>query len=106
MHLYSALRSVIRRPWKERQTDLNDCRVECVNGAGYLLEQSWLICPVQLSSIGDEHLCVIGKNPPVPLRVRMSKSAPGNRPANAHVVELLALRAETHLNVAQTLAVR
>jgi len=61
---------------------------------------------IQLAGDAEQTLREVGVDPPVPRRVRIGQGVARDLAANPHVVELLALRAQTRFDVPQALAKR
>ena len=64
-----------------------------------------MIACVKFAGDGNESLCEVGMNAPVTCLVGIGQSAARYGTANAHVIELVALRTQARFDVAQALTI-
>ena len=90
-------------PGKERQTEVNRRRIQCVDG---LLEvHAEALVAVELPRLADQHLRELGVDPPVASLIGHGQRGARDRRPDAHVVELLGTCAQAGFNVAQALSI-
>ena len=102
MHLDRRLGCAERRPRKQRQGQVDGCRVQRIRRVLQLEGQA--VADIELSGLGNQSLGELGMNTPVPLLVGIGKCCPSDLLPEPHVIKLRRLCRETDLEVAQTLA--
>ena len=91
------------RPGKKRQTQVDRCGVEGING---LLErQPEIVVGIKITGLMNEDLGEVGIDAPVASLVGIGQSASGHAAAESHVIEFRRHRSQADLNIAKTLAV-
>jgi len=103
-HLDGALAAAVLRPGEQRQTQIDGREFERVNGLGQL--QAERLVAIKFASSGDQHLSEIGKDAPVATLVGVRQRVARDGTAQAHVIKLGALGAQTGFDVAPTFAAR
>jgi hypothetical protein len=104
VNLHRRLGGSKRRPRKQRERQVDRGGVQRVRGVGQIDAKGFV--DIQLSGNADQALREVGVDPPVARRVRVGQRMARDLPADTHVVELLGLRAQTGIDVPQTLAKR
>ena len=104
MQLDPGLRRTEQRPREDGQAQVYRRSVEGEDGVVEF--QSEVVVRVQGPGDADEFLGEFRVHPPVPPRVGVGQGVARNTAADAHVVELRGMRAQSDLDVAQTLPVR
>ena len=100
---FGALATTESRPGKQRQAQVDGGGIQCVGGLLQLDAEP--VGRVQPPRVGDQDLGEIGVNSPVAPLVGFGQRVPGDRAAEAGVVELLGDRAQAGLDVPQALAI-
>ena len=90
-------------PGEERKAELDRAGVQGVNGSLQVYVER--VPRVEAASLGDEHLGIIGVDPPVASLVGVCESAARDGAADPHVVEPFGDGAEACLDVAQALTI-
>src|SRR5437660_553128 len=90
-------------PRKKRQAKIDGGRVEGIDS--FVERHPEVVVEVKLSGPSDQQLSKVGVDAPVAHRVGVRQSVARDATANAHVIELRLLSAQTGFDVAQTLAV-
>ena len=103
MQFDGGLRAHEGRPWKDREAEVDGGRIEGVDGLVEIDAEA--VLGVEAPGDGDQGLGEVGVDAPVALVVGVGQGVSGDTPANAHVIELGALRPQAGLDVAQALAV-
>ena len=99
--LDGGLRGPEQSPREHGQAQVDRRSVESENG---ILEfHAEVFVGIERSCDPDQLLSELRMDPPVASLVGVGQRVARDRPANAHVVELVALRSQTDLDVAQTL---
>src|SRR6266404_1819927 len=91
-------------PWKQRQAEIDDGRVECVNTA-LEVAPPFFVC-VEFLGAANQHLREVRVNSPIAFFVRIGESAPRNPRANSEMIAFGRSGTQTRFDVAQTLAIR
>jgi len=104
VHLHRGLRGSKRRPRKQRERQVDRRRVQGVRRVGQVDPKGFVDIP--LAGDGDQALREVGINPPIARSVRIGQRIARDLTTDAHVVELLGLRAQTRFDVPQALAKR
>ena len=99
MQLHRRLRATKRRPRKD-QTQIDRRRVERVHGL--LQIHAKRIRGVKLACHADQALGEVRVDAPIANFVRIRQRAARDQAANAHVIQLLAMRPQARFDVAQT----
>jgi hypothetical protein len=89
-----------RRPWKDRQTQVDRRGVERVHRLFQIDAKG--IVGVELASHGDQSLGEVCVDTPIPNFVRIRQSAARDAAANPHVIKLLAMRTQACFDIAKT----
>jgi len=102
VHFHRGLGRAKRRPWKQRQRQIDRCGVQRVGGVRQIDPEGLL--GIQLASNTDQTLSEVGVDAPIARGVRIGEGVARDPSPDTHVVEPLGLRAQACLDVAQTLA--
>ncbi len=86
-------------PGKKRQAQIDGGGIERVNRLGQLHAEAAVV-GVERSRAGNQHLREVGVDAPIAHRVRMSQGVARDLTANAEMIELGLLRAQTSFDVA------
>jgi hypothetical protein len=90
-------------PGKKRQTQIDGRSIESVNRQGQLGAKA--LVRVERTGTSDQHLREVGVDAPIAHGVRMGQGVARDLSANAEMIELGLLRAQTSFDVAQALAI-
>src|SRR2546425_5186343 len=90
-------------PGKQRQAEIDSGRIERVDGL--LQSQAEVVFEVKRPRCLDQQLGKVGVDAPVAHRVGVRQRVARNATANAQVIELGLVRAQTSFDVAQALAI-
>jgi hypothetical protein len=103
VQLHRGLGASKRCPRKDRQAQVDGRGVQRVDR--FLQIDAKGLVDIELARHDDQALREVGVDAPVAHLVRIGQRAAGNAAANAHVVELVALRSQARLDIAQALSV-
>jgi len=92
-----------RSPRKNRQTQIDRSRIQCVDRLRKI-DTKWFV-HVKWSSDSNQTLSEVGVDSPISNRIGVGQRVSRHRTAKAHVVELGGLTSQTGFDVAQTLAI-
>ncbi len=101
VELHSRLGRAERCPRKQRQAQIDSCRVESVDGVVEL--NSKRLAGIEVAGRADQTFGEIGIDAPVARRVCIGEGVAGHPTTDAHVIDLLRLSAQARLDVAQAL---
>jgi len=103
MELHRGFAATKLSPREKRQTQIDDGRVQRVNGMHQVHTKG--LVRVQLTSSLDQYLSKIGIDPPIAHLIRMRQSIARYSTTNAHVIQLGGPSAQTRFNIPKTLAI-
>jgi hypothetical protein len=103
MQLESPPGALERRPWEERQGQIDGAGVERVGRAVELRQQR--VIGIKLAGLRDQRCREVSVDAPVPHLVGLGQRRAPHLATDAHVVELAGLRIEARDRVAQAIAI-
>ena len=103
MQLNSAFGSAKMRPGKDRQAQVDDRGVKCVNC--FLKLKAKVIAGIELPGLMDEDLRKVAVNAPVSSLIGIGQGGARDFTAYSHVVKLLVHGSQATFNVAQAFAI-
>lgn len=104
MHFHRCFGRAKRCPGKHRQTQIDGCGIERVNGV-LQVDAKRVVC-VKRSRYADQALREIGVDTPVAYRVGIRERVARHRRTNTEVIKLRLLGTQTGFDIAQALAKR
>src|SRR5208283_157262 len=90
-------------PWKERQAEIDGGGIQSINRL--IQVHAKRIVHIKGSGAGDQNLCEVGINSPIPNLVGMGQGIARDFAADTHVVESRLIRPKTGFDISQALSI-
>jgi len=104
VQLNGSLGSAKFGPWKQLQAEVDGCRVQRIDGLRQISDSG--VLGVQFPCFGDQHLCEVSEDPPVPALIGIHESCSANGTTNPQMVQLRGHGSQARFDVPQTFTMR